>query len=137
MGQQQVLLIILGIIVAGIAVFAGITLYQDNAVDHNRAAVIGDLKKLAVKAQQYYARPTTLGGGGRSFVGLTADAVGIAQIASGSFTDNSNGTYTITTAGNATTITFHGVGKVDIGDGTFPTYEMTVSATSQTPEKIN
>ena len=65
MGQQQILLIILGVIVAGIAVIVGIAMFQDNAVDHNRAAVIGDLKKLAIKAEQYYTKPTTLGGGGQ------------------------------------------------------------------------
>jgi hypothetical protein len=86
MGQQQILLVILGVIVVGIAVVVSIAMFQDNAVDHNRAAVIGDLKKLAIKAQQYYAKPTTLGGGGNSFAVLTADATGLAQLASTAFT---------------------------------------------------
>lgn len=73
----------------------------------------------------------------RSFVGLTAEAVGIAQIASASFTNNSNGTYTIKTSGNATTIVLRGVGKTPLIDETFPIYDMTVTASSQIPEKIN
>ena len=36
MGQQQLLLIILGVIIVGIAVAVGITMFQDNAVDQNR-----------------------------------------------------------------------------------------------------
>ena len=68
------LLIILGVIIVGIAVAVGIIMFQDNAVDQNRSAVIADLTTLSAKAQQYYAKPTTLGGGGNSFVGRTSDA---------------------------------------------------------------
>jgi Tfp pilus assembly protein PilN len=50
MGQQQLLLIILGVIIVGIAVAVGITMFQDNAVDQNRSAVIADLTTLAAKA---------------------------------------------------------------------------------------
>jgi Tfp pilus assembly protein PilE len=137
MGQQQLLLIILGVIIVGIAVAVGITMFQDNAVDQNRSAVISDLTTLAAKGQQYYAKPTTLGGGGNSFVGLTADATGLGLLASTAFTDNANGTYTIKTAGTATTLVFHGVGKTALSDGTFPTYDMTVTSQTQVPTKIN
>ena len=62
MGQQQLLLIILGVIVVGIAVAVGITMFQDNAISANRDAVTNDLVNLAARAQQYYRRPTALGG---------------------------------------------------------------------------
>ena len=137
MGQQQLLLIILGVIIVGIAVAVGITMFQDNAVDQNRSAVIADLTTLAAKAQQFYAKPVSLGGGGNSFVGLTADATGIGILASAAFTSNANGTYTIKTAGTATQVVLHGVGKTALSDGTFPTYDMTVTAQTQTPTKIN
>ena len=137
MGQQQLLLIILGVIIVGIAVAVGITMFQDNAVDQNRSAIIADLTTLAAKAQQYYSKPTTLSGGGTSFVGLTADATGIGFLASPAFTDNANGTYTIKTAGTATTLVIRGVGKTTMSDGTYPTYDMTVTAQTQTPTKIN
>ena len=61
MGQQQLLLIILGVIIVGIAVAVGITMFQDNAVDQNRSAVIADLTTLAAKAQQYYEADHTWG----------------------------------------------------------------------------
>ena len=137
MGQQQLLLIILGVIIVGIAVAVGITMFQDNAVDQNRSAVIADLTTLAAKAQQYYAKPVTLGGGGNSFVGLTADATGLGILASVAFTNNANGQYTVKTAGTATTVVLHGVGKTALSDGTFPTYDMTVTQQTQTPTKIN
>jgi Tfp pilus assembly protein PilE len=137
MGQQQLLLIILGVIIVGIAVAVGITMFQDNAVDQNRSAVIADLTTLAAKAQQYYAKPTTLGGGGNSFVGLTKDATGLALLASTAFTTNSNGTYSIGTAGSSTYVIVHGVGATALSDGTFPSYDMSITSQNQYPTKLN
>ncbi len=137
MGQQQLLLIILGVIIVGIAVAVGITMFQDNAVDQNRSAVIADLTTLAAKAQQYYAKPTTLGGGGNKFTGLTADATGLALLSSTAFTTNANGTYSIKTAGTATYVVLHGIGTTALSDGTYPSYDMSVTSQSQFPTKLN
>jgi hypothetical protein len=137
MGQQQLLLIILGLIIIGVAVVVGIGMFQDNAVDHNRALVIADLKTLASKAQHYYSRPQTMGGGNNSFVGLTADDRGIGLLAGTAFTDNANGTYTIITDGTATQVVLQGVGKVGMTDGTYPTYTMTVLNLAQNLTRVN
>jgi len=112
MGQQQLLLIILGVIVVGIAVAVGITMFTDNAVSANKDAVVNDLVNLASRAQQYYRRPQALGGGGGTFVGLTQDAAGLAKLTSKAI--NSNGTYSISGAGTATEVTIHGVGTESI-----------------------
>ena len=106
MGQQQLLLIILGVIVVGIAVAVGITMFNDSAVSANRDAVTNDLINLASRAQQFYRRPTALGGGGGSFATLT-DISQIAKTKKGSALVNGNGSYTLAT-GNPVLIT--GVG---------------------------
>jgi Tfp pilus assembly protein PilE len=64
MGQQQLLLIILGVIIVGIAIAVGITMFRDNSVSSNRDAMSTDLLHLAAKARHYYKRPTSMGGGG-------------------------------------------------------------------------
>lgn len=110
---------------------------HDYAIEQERVAIIADLSILASKAQRYYATSVTLGGGGRSFVELTTDPSGLALLALPSFTDNANGTYTIRTAGNAYRVIFRGVGKIALTNGTFPTYDMTVTSVSQVPTKIN
>jgi hypothetical protein len=92
MGQQQLLLIILGVIVVGIAVAVGITMFKDNAVSANRDAVTNDLVNLASRAQQYYRRPAALGGGEGTFTGLTD----LKQLTSMPGGKNPNGTYTFT-----------------------------------------
>lgn len=69
MGQQQLLLIVLGIIVVGIAIFVGINLFRANAIEAKRNNVTNELVNLASMAQQYYMKPSSLGGGSRTFTG--------------------------------------------------------------------
>ena len=127
MGQQQLLLIILGVIVVGIAVAVGITMFTDNAISANRDAVTNDLVNLAARAQQFYRRPTALGGGGNSFVGLTADAAGLRKLTNRE--TNANGQYSITTAGTATAVVLQGVGT-EVASGTnYVTMQIFVSNT--------
>jgi Tfp pilus assembly protein PilE len=117
MGQQQLLLIILGVIVVGIAVAVGITMFNDSAVSANRDAVTNDLVNLASRAQQYYRRPTALGGGGGSFVNLTSGSgMKLITKTSGSSMANGNGTYTIVSS-SASTIQFQGLGSETGNDG--------------------
>ena len=138
MGQQQLLLIILGLIIVGVAVVVGIGLFQDNAVDHNRALVIADLKILGAKAQHYYNRPMTMGGGNKSFVGLTADARGIGLLAGTAYSNNANGTYSIKDpGGTAANVVLEGAGKVMMSDETYATYDLTVTFQDQTLVKIH
>jgi Tfp pilus assembly protein PilE len=125
MGQQQLLLIVLGVIIVGIAIVVGINMFQSSAIDSNRNAVAKDLLTLASKAQEYYKKPPPLGGGGTTFAGFTIPT-GMAS--------NPNGTYSITAAGTATGITFQGVGTETGNDGsTKVKVTAVVSSTSQTP----
>lgn len=110
MGQQQLLLIILGVIVVGIAVAVGITMFQDNAVSANRDAVTNDLVNLASRAQQYYRRPTALGGGQGDFDLLTLVKLTSKPI-------NPNGTYALTSAAGQTAV-IEGYGTENGNDGT-------------------
>ena len=84
MGQQQLLLIILSVIIVGIAIAVGINMFQTNAVDSNRQALISDVTNLGAKAHRYFRTPTTLAGGGQDFQGFyLSDAEG--QNANGQF----------------------------------------------------
>ncbi len=69
MGQQQLLLILLGILVVGVAIFVGINYFRSNAIEAKRNNVTNELVNLASIAQQYYMKPKALGGGARSFSG--------------------------------------------------------------------
>ena len=69
MGQQQIFLIVLGVIIVGIAVVIGLNNFQSQAVQANRDAVIIDLNYLASDAQAFYKKKITYGGGEQSFTG--------------------------------------------------------------------
>jgi len=97
MGQQQLLLIILGVIIVGIAIAVGLSMFTAQSVGANRDAIISDLTNLAANAYQYRIRPTTMGGGGGSYVGYALPP---------SLASNENGVYTVSSAGTATTIGF-------------------------------
>ena len=70
MGQQQLLLIVLGVIIVGIAVVVGINLFNANAEESTKDGVVSDCTNLGAMAQQYYKKPTSMGGGGNSFARL-------------------------------------------------------------------
>ncbi len=106
MGQQQLLLIVLGVIVVGIAVVVGINLFNANAVSSNRDGVVSDLNNLGAMAQQYYKKPSSMGGGGNTFTGWTVPT---------QLDTTANGFYVATVAAQSVVITGTGTEKNDAG----------------------
>lgn len=135
MGQQQLLLIILGTIIVGVAISVGVTMFVDNAISSNRDAVTMDLLTLASRAQAYYRKPTMMGGGGNSFVGLTADAPGMAKLTSKS--TNSNGVYSVMTAGTSTSVVLKGVGVEEGSNGSAIEVRISVFSDSLFVNQVN
>ena len=86
MGQQQLLLIILGVIIVGIAIAVGISQFSAHSTQANKDGVTSSLVNIAANAYQFKIRPTTMGGGAGSYIGYA--------IPSKMVTDN-NGTYTL------------------------------------------
>ena len=54
MGQQQLLLIVLGAIIVGLGIVIGLSLFRNYAIDTKRNNVMNDCVNLAAIAQQYY-----------------------------------------------------------------------------------
>lgn len=69
MGQQQLLLIVLGLVVIGIAVVVGISLFRAHAISSKRDILINETVDMAAQAISYYKRTREFGGGGKSFIG--------------------------------------------------------------------
>ncbi len=89
MGQTQVLLIVLVVIIVGISLSTGITMFGQSATASNRDAVVHDCQTIASYAQQYYKKPSEMGGGARTFTGLTLAKLNWPS-------PNDNGSYTLT-----------------------------------------
>lgn len=101
MGQQQLLLIVLGIIVVGIAVIIGISLFRANAIQQKRDSVMSECITLATLAQQYYLKPSEYMGGSGSYVDWVIPA-DLQTTANGRYeiTDQSQNSITILGTGN-------------------------------------
>ena len=110
MGQQQLLLIVLGVIVVGIAVVVGINLFNANATSANRDGVISDLNNIGAMAQQYYKKPSSMGGGGNKFTGWTIPT-GLDSTANGTYSATV-GAQSVTLVGTGTEIGTDGSTKV-------------------------
>ena len=92
----------------GIIARFDVTFAGDNAAQASRISVQADLLNLSARAQQYYWRPSSKGGGGNSFNGLTADSWGLAKLLINGTTPH--GTFSILTAGSGTSVELKGLG---------------------------
>ncbi|MDP2173534.1 MAG: hypothetical protein Q8J62_07140 [Candidatus Cloacimonadaceae bacterium] len=111
MGTQQILLIVLSVIIVGVAIAVGITMFNNNAYNQSRSAVAAELSSYASQAVQWYKTPVAQGG--RGDVALVSGQQGTVAAFIG-FTGGSlsteSGTYQVTTTGD-NVVTMHGLGK--------------------------
>jgi len=125
MGQQQILLIILAMVLVAIALIIGLNLFDSQLENSNRDAVVLDLNRISGFANQYFAKSKEQMGGEKSFIGFEIPV---------SMENTVNGTYSIVST-QETTILLQGVGTVEVGDE-FVTYQMLVKSNDVTTNKI-
>ncbi len=118
MGQQQLLLIGLAVIVVGIAIFVGISMFTASSSSSNRDNVILDLTTIASLALEYYSKPDVLGGGGNSFTGFAIPP---------SLLSTANGTYRATVTDKK--VILRGIGS-EIGNDGSTAVNVTMIVTS-------
>jgi hypothetical protein len=104
MGQQQLLLIILGVIIVGIAIAVGLSLFTAQSIQSNKDAIINDINNIAASAYQYRIRPASMGGGANSYTGFSIPV---------KMSSNENGTYVATIAADAVTIQGSNISATD------------------------
>ena len=110
MGQQQLLLIILVTIIVGIATVIAITTFSSAADSANRDAVLQDMANIASSAHGYYMKPGFLGGGEKTFDGITFKDISFPSDginSAGNVAQNQNGRYEIEADDQELTITAH------------------------------
>ena len=101
MGQQQLLLIVLGVI--GIAVVVGLDQFSTSAAEANRDAIISDLNFISALARAHFRKLVDTGGGGNSFANFEIPTAML---------ETANGTFEHTQTGHKTDhIHFRGTGK--------------------------
>lgn len=76
MGNNQILLIVLGVIIVGIAVASGILYMNYQLKQNHKQEIIAMINYFMLQGMEYRRTPLTYGGGEGSFVGFTpANAV--------------------------------------------------------------
>lgn len=98
MGTQQLLMIVLGVIIVGVAIVVGINMFSAGAVNAESDRLVQEVNVVGSNAAAYWRKPVQMGGGGRTFVGITADAAGLAALGVSS---SDATTLSISTAGDA------------------------------------
>lgn len=132
MGQQQLILLVLGIVIVGLAVTVGIQAFSENSKKANMDALVDDAIDLATTAQTWMLKPSIYGGGNNScrttcdWSSVTFSHLGYAETGgtytnvNGSFAVNGSGgtqlviTGTSAAHGNQVTITVSGTAPSDM-----------------------
>lgn len=84
MGQQQILLIVLALIIVGVAIAISVQLFRANAIESKRDILVEETTYLGTMAIQYFKKPTELGGGNQDFTGWEVPSQ-MVQTANGNF----------------------------------------------------
>ena len=101
MGQQQLMLVILVVIVVGVATIVAMNVLSSGATQSNKDAIRQDLLDAALSGQSIYGKPIMMGGAGQSFTiqggGNTrlAELISISGSREGNIITNPNAIYTV------------------------------------------
>lgn len=74
MGQQQLMIIVLSVIIVGLAIYGVLGLMDSYNQSHQRDMIIQRMNILVGEAKKYAAKPATLGGGDGSYLGFSPPA---------------------------------------------------------------
>lgn len=106
MGQQQLLLLVLGIVIVGLSVVVGIQAFGENQKKANADALVNDAIRIASDAQAWKLKPAAFGGGADAagFTGVTLQQLGYTTETDGSY-KNVNGTFSVSATATDIVIT--------------------------------
>jgi hypothetical protein len=74
MGQQQLLIIVLGVLIVGMAIYGSFNLMDSYTQSHQRDLIIQRMNILVGEAKKYVTKTASLGGGDGSFLGFNPPA---------------------------------------------------------------
>jgi hypothetical protein len=89
MGQQQLILIVLGVIIVGVAITVGMYMFSAYEASSNCDAIMDDVTGIEQDIATYSLRPVMMGGGGGSVLNYNLSSTGPWG------TDNPNATYVV------------------------------------------
>ncbi len=118
MGQQQLLLLVLGIVIVGLAVVAGINAFSENQAKSNKDALINEGMRIATDMQAWKLKPSQFGGGGGDWTDFTLAKLGVDE-------DNMDGDVYTTPWGEIDTASPDDITLTDLNGNTVGTISIT------------
>jgi len=106
MGNQQLLIILLGIIAVGVAIAIGISLYSGQSIINNKDNLLNSITYISGDAFAYFQRVNIMGGGSGTYNNY---------IPPYGLRDNDDGTITVIVGGGGLTIEVIGTSKYGYG----------------------
>ena len=88
MGQQQLLLLVLGIVIVGLAVVAGINAFDENQKKSSQDALTNEAFRIASDAKAWYNKPKQYDGGGSNSSNLKTITWADIGVSDSTITDN-------------------------------------------------
>jgi hypothetical protein len=112
MGTQQILLIVLSVIIVGVAIAVGITMFNNQAYNSNQQAVSGELQNYGSQAIQFWKTPISQGGAGQTRAEVSVANVSqfIGFLGTGNSLTSENGIFRVASAAD-TTVVLEGIGN--------------------------
>ena len=112
MGQQQLLLIVLDVILVGVAVVLGIQYFGVGAEEGAKDELTAHCITVGANAQQWFKKPVAMGGGGNTFAGFVNHFnTNLLRLAT-----STNGTY-VPSADGPTSVVVTGTPNANLGYG--------------------
>ena len=105
MGTQQILLIVLSVIIVGVAIAVGITMFRNQAINANAQAIAAEATTMRTEVIQFFKTPLDQGGGGgvvsTETIGALKTRLGLDT--NGAITKPNVGQFVVTIVPSATT----------------------------------
>jgi hypothetical protein len=108
MGYKQLLSILFILVFVGSALTATLMMFHSKAVETSHNELKNELYYYAVKAREFYWRPSALGGGNRSFAEVTLSKLSMVS-------SNATGRFFIVGSPTKGEVVIGGIGTITVG----------------------
>ena len=145
MGQQQLLLLVLGIVIVGLAVVVGIEAFSENKTNSTVDAMVNEIVRVGSDLQAWSLKPQAFGGpsDGEGFTGVTFGSLGypVGIVAGENAYTTTTATYFMQTASaTADCVVVTGISKDGVTGGELNGSELaawvSIKITGSRPEDI-
>ena len=127
MGTQQILLLVVSVIIVGVAIAVGITMFNEQAYVSNRQALTGEMQDYAARAVHFFKTPISQGGAGQDSSRISyqsvAGYIGFTAPHYGNVTEN--GEFRVISS-SGVNVTFEGMGNA-LKNNEYPIITTTVN----------